>query len=280
MGRSLEAIEADADGKFVFCEYHPGFMEEHALREIYSTYGDVVEIKPKALHKFGENLLVGTEEATLMTLPAGVLSETYVSTNATTHISSSDSGDTQSVKVEGHTVSGGLFTFVVQTITLAGQTKVALATPLARVTRLENAGAVDFAGIVYVFEDDTLTGGVPDTAAKVHIIANNGENQTLKAATTISNEDYCLVTQIYASINKKTAAGAVVRFRVRTAGGVFQTKYKIGINSVGGGFVRDLWPYLIVPQNSDITMSAEADGANTAVAGGFNSILATVVRDN
>lgn len=280
VGDALLDLDVTGDGTSRVVAYTPDFWTEHALREVYSTYGDVVDVKPKSLHKFGENQLVGTSEATLMTLPAGVLSETYVSTNAITHLSSSSAADTQLVAVEGHTISAGLFTFVTQTATLTGQTKVALTTPLARISRIANLGSTGFAGSVYGFEDDTLTAGVPNTAAKVHITVTAAENQSLKASTTISNADYEFITDIYASVEKKTAAGAVVRFKVRNAGGVFRTQFKLGLNSVGPDVRMTFRPYLIIPQNSDVLMTAEADGASTEISGGWNSLLATVRADN
>lgn len=256
------------------------FWVEHAIREVYGTYGDVVSVvdKKKSLHKFGENLLVGTSAATIMTLPSGTLAETYATTNAITHVSLSNAGDTQDVRIEYHTVDGsGNFTFGVQTATLNGQTKVELTTPCARVSRVENQGTTDNAGDIYVFEDDTLTSGVPDTDSKVHMIVPSGENQSLKAATTISNSDYEFVTQIKASINDKTAASGVIRWRVRTQGGVFKTKFKRGVNSLGPDLLMEFRPFLIVPKNADVIMTAEADGASTPISGGWNSILASVV---
>jgi hypothetical protein len=260
-------------------DYEVDFYARQAINEVFETYGDVVSIedKKKSLHKFGENLLVDTGEATVMTLPAGVVAETYATTNAITHLSSSNAGDTQTWTIEGHTVADGVFTFVTQTKALTGQTKVALDTPLARITRMENGGTTNNAGVIYGFEDDTLSSGVPTTAAKVHIMVPVGENQTLKASTTISNTDYCFLTSFYASINKKTAGFAIVRLRVRTAGGVFRTVFKRGIQSAGTDLQMELRPYIIVPKNADIIVTAEADAASTFVVGGFNSILASVV---
>ncbi len=145
------------------------FWVRLALDEIKSSYGLNVSasLKRKSLLKFGINELVGTDEATVMTLPAGSLHETYASTNAITHLSSSSGSDTGTVNVEGHTVNGsGEFTFLVQSATLTGQTKKALSTPLARITRVYNTGSANWVGSVYGFEDDNLTDGVPDTAAR------------------------------------------------------------------------------------------------------------------
>lgn len=264
MGKIRQLVQAQED-----------YWLRTALDEIAGT-GTQAYPKAKTLHKFGENLLVGTSPATVMTLPSGVLNETFVSTNAIAYVSSSDAGDTQTVVYEGHTIDGdGNLTFFTDTVTLAGQTKTALPTPGARITRAYNTGATDFAGSVYFYEDDTPSGGVPATAANVHLIVPVGENQSLKCSTALSSKDYALVTSFYGSVNKKTAGGAVLRLQVRNSGGVFRTLYKRGINSNGSDLSFDFRPYLIVRPNSDIRITAEADTAGTAVSAGFNSTLCT-----
>ena len=276
----LARSEMENPANLLVLGYDPDQWAAHAIREVYSTYGDIVDVKPKSLLKFGENLLAGTSESTIMTLPTGVLSETYVSTNIIDTLSSSEAGDTQDYTVEGNTISGGVFTFVAQTVTANGQSKVTLSTPLARCTRIANIGATNTAGAISVYEDTAITAGVPDDGAKVHCILPGGENQTEKASTTISDSDYAFITTIYAGLNKKTAGSAVIRLRVRTAGGVFRTLFKRAVNSLGPDLTLEFRPYLIIPQNSDVMITAEADSASTAVSGGFNSLLAKVRKDN
>jgi hypothetical protein len=253
------------------------FWVLHAYAEVQDTYGDTVRVKPKSLLKFGENLLVDTGQATVMTLPSGVTAETYVSDNLINRVSSSDDGDTQTFVVEGHTVDGsGNLTFSVQTGTLTGQAPATLTTPLARATRIYNTGATNWAGSVYVHEvDATISSGVPQATAKIHLIGPAGENQSLKASTSLSKVDYAFVTEIYASINKKTAGTAVIRFRVRNKGGVFRTLFKRAVASTGSDLNFEIRPFLIIPPNTDVMVTAEADAGSTAVAAGFNSILAT-----
>lgn len=253
------------------------FWLQHAYSEVNQTYGISAESKSKSLHKFGENLLVGTAEATVMTLPSGVTSESYVSTNAINRISSSNDGDDQSVVVEGHTIDGnGNLTFAVQTVTLTGQTAAELTTPLARVTRLYNADTTDWAGNIYVHElDATIDAGVPQATAKIHLIGPAGENQSLKASTAVSQGDVLLITELYASMNKKTAGYGVIRLRIRSQGGVFRTLFKRGVAN-GAELNMEFKPYIIVPPNSDIIITAEADNASTPIAAGFNSILLAV----
>jgi len=254
---------------------------QHAIDVIKETYGDDVSIedKNKDLLKFGRNKLIGTTKAVIMTLPAGILNETYPTTNSITTLSSSSALDTGGIMVEGHSVdaTGLIFTFVSQTPTLNGQGQVSLATPIARVSRTNTVGAVDTVGSIYVYETDTTTAGVPDTNTKVHLIQEAGVNNSEKAATTISNDDYFIVTSFYGDVLEKSAAFGSVHLEVRQAGGVFVNKVDIATTTGGGGRVHEFKPYLIVPKNSDIRLRAVADGANTDISGGFQGVLAAVI---
>lgn len=264
---------------------------QQAIGEIYATYGDLVSVsaKNKLLLKFGQNENVGTSESTIMELAGSEVAETYVETNAIDSISCTDDNFTGNIYIEGHTISGGLLTFVSQTVAVTGQTRAALTTPLARATRAECADTSTFAtpatDKVYIFENGTLSAGVPQTASAVHLIMSANERQTKKASTAISNSDYAIVTKIYADINKKTSALADVRFKVRelTSGqgrrpGGFKTKLIRTLNtSAQGNLVFNPVPYLIVPKNSDVIMTGVASTTAVSISAGFDSFLASVV---
>ena len=248
----------------------------YARRQIASTYGDEVSVtrKDKSLLKFGRSDTIGTTKATVMTLPSGILNETYVSSNIITSVSSSNSGDTQSIVVEGHTISGSDLTFSTQTVTLTGQTAVTLPTPIARCNRIYNNGSTDFAGTIYAFQDDTLTNGVPDTAAGVHCMVPSGNNQSLKCATSLSSVDYWIITGFYGDILEKAAAFAELDLEIRFAGKVFRTQCEISAASQGSRGFHKFAPYLVVPPNSDVRLRSIADAANRSVSGGIEGYLA------
>lgn len=251
---------------------------EHAKHVVFSTYGDTISVEDKAkdLLKFGHNTEVGTDPATVAHQPIGILHETYVSDNLITSVISDSASDTQEVVIEGHTISAGVFTFVVQNATLTGTTVVTLTTPLARVSRLYNNNSVDMVGNIYVTEDDTYTLGVPDTDTKVHMIVEAGENQSEKAATTISNNDYWIIQSYSGDMLKKVAAFAEVELQVRLVGKVFRPVQIISCTDGGRGF-HEFKPYLIVPPNADVRLSARASGASTPVAGSIQGVLASIV---
>lgn len=255
----------------------------YAESEILGTYGDTVSVsaKRKSLLKFGRNEDVGTSYETVWEYGGD---ETYVTTNAIDTISSSDAADTAVIYVEGHTVSGtgasSQFTFVSQTATLNGQNKVLLSTPLARVSRAYvQSGTI--AGDIYVYEDDTLSGGVPTTASKVHINIDQtgaGHTQSFKAATTFSNGDYFICTGGYAALNKRTAAAVDMVLEVRQPGGVFRPAGgRISLKTDGTTTAQVTFnPYVIVPKNCDIRIRAIASTTGVEVDASFQGYLAAV----
>jgi hypothetical protein len=248
------------------------YWVQHAQREVFGTYGDRVLVKPKSLLKFGQNLDVDDPGIETVWLRGGI--ETYATGNTIDKISSSDDSDNQEVVVEGHTLSGSDLTFVVQTVTLDGQTETSLDTPLYRATRMYNNGATDFAGTVYIYEDDAVTNGVPQTEAKIHLQTTGTNNQSLKAATSLSSQDYAFITGIYATVNKRTTASADFFLQVREFGKVFRTRFSSSAHSQGPRLQFDFRPFIIVPPNSDIRITCEASVDNTSVEAGFNSLLA------
>lgn len=254
----------------------------HSIARVRSTWGDTVSVayKGKALNKFGRTEEVTTTSRTIALLGAGVSHETYISTNDIDAVVSSNDSDTEMVWVEGHTIDGsGSFTFVTQTVTLTGQTPVALTTPLARCSRMFNMGAAPLLGTVYAYQDSSsVSSGVPQTATAVHCTIPNGKQQSFKAATTISDADYYFITEVYCSVNKKVSADVDVELEIRTQGGVFRQQFPLSVTTDGTNtFNNPFDPYLIVPRNADVRLTAVSlAGSGIAVSGGFDGYLAAV----
>lgn len=252
-----------------------------AERYIKDRWGDTVSIdqKLKPLLKFGRNENVGTSGATNMTLPTGVSSETYVFTNAINTISSSNAANTQSVVIEGHTISGNVLTFVTQTATLNGQNKVTLTTPLARATRIYNntvTNGNNLAGQVYVYQDTTISAGVPVDGTKVHLMTRPARNQSEKASTSISGTDYWIITSYHAEVLEKSSAFADVELQVRNLPGVF--RQQVDISAESGSLSQYFFdPPLVVRKNSDVRLQAIGSAANIDVSGGMQGYLAKVI---
>lgn len=100
----------------------------HALQVIKDVCGDDCYYKPKTLFKFGQtvNTAAGRAKTTVAEFQGGaastVFNETYATGNTIDFLVSDNASDTEVVRVEGHTLSGSNLTFVVQNVTLNGQT--------------------------------------------------------------------------------------------------------------------------------------------------------------
>lgn len=251
-----------------------------ALNEIEDTYGATVSVdnKKKSLLKFGRNEAVSTAATgyTIWTTGSDQAHETFpaANTNSIDSVSSSSGSDTVQVTIEGHTESGGNKTFVTQTVTLSGQTRVALTTPLNRCTRIFNAGTTDLVGTVYVYENTALTSGKPTDTTKIHCEIDAGRNQSEKASTSLSSTDYWIITNFYAGNITKTGSNSTdVRLQIRMNGKVFRTVASIACNT-GSESTRSFDPYIVAPANADIRLVAQSQASGQEVVGGIQGYLA------
>ena len=264
-GWSRRAYEVP-DGKLVQAE-----------REIQQTYGDKVSIdrKAKSLIKFGRSAQLSIN--TLETVWTVGGNESYVTDNTISFVSSSSASDTQQITIEGHTLADNKFTFVIQTVTLNGQNAVPLTTDLARVSRMYNNNSTELVGRVVVYENTTISGGIPTDATKIHIDIPQGFQQSFKAATTFSNTDYYIMTGFYGAVSSKVSAAVDFYVEVRDVGKVFLPKGCFTASSTGGNSDIILDPAIIVPKNADIRIRAETPTNNAVVFGIFKGYIAKVL---
>lgn len=242
----------------------PDFSMRHALAEIEEREGAVVAYKAKSLSKFGRYASLGTSFETVQEQGGN---ETYLTDNLIDTVVSSIAGDTQLVAIEGHTIDGsGNLTFVRQEATLTGDTGVTLTTPLARATRIENLGATNFAGTVTVIDADA-----PST---IYVRADGTFNRSQKAATSVSKDDWWVITQVMGSVLKKTTAVADFSLQVRRQGGVLQEVYGFDGSSASQDEPHSLKVPIIVPPNSDVVLKAKASTTAVEVIGRISGYLA------
>lgn len=262
-----------------------------AEKTVFEQFGDTVSAwqKGKGVNKFGRNDDVDTaSEESVMLLQGSETEETYVFTNAITSVISDNAANTQVVTIEGHTVNTGTgdYTFVSQNATLNGTTAVTLTTSLARVSRLFVANGT-FASPstnlasgsrVFVYEGGTTTGGVPDTASETHLVVDSSDNQSQKAATTLSSADYGFLTNFSVGVSRDSGTPEVdFKLKVRESGGVFRVKAELQSANTTPNVVQEFRPYLIIPPNSDILLTATTTQNNTRVFGAFDIVLASIV---
>ncbi len=251
-----------------------------AEREIQSTFGDTVSIdkKAKSLLKFGKSAELSAD--TIETVWSYGGHEVYVQDNLIDSIVSSNVVDNQEIYLECHTVEGTgadqKFTFMTQTVTLNGQTRVPLPTPVARVSKAYNNNGTELVGAVYVYQETPLTNGVPQDRTKVHAHIPQGFQQSFKGATTFSNEDYYILTGGFGSVSNKQAASVDFYLEIRTPDKVFRQGAAVSAGSAGGSWDIDLDPCIIIPKNADIRITCETATQGAVVFGSFKGYLAKV----
>jgi len=252
-----------------------------AEREIYRQYGDMVSIdaKAKSLIKFGKSsLLTAGDFATVWTRGND---EVYVDTNSIDTVSSSVATDVEELYLECHTISGTnsdeKFDFLTQVVAVNGQNKVLLPIPVARVSTIYNNNGKLFGGEINVYEDTPIVAGVPTDLTKVHAHIEEGFQQSFKAATTFSDEDYYIMTGAFGAVSLKATAVVDFYLEIRPPGSIFRQIAATSANSSGGAWSLDFDPTIIIPKNSDIRVRVESDSNNAVAFANFKGYIAKVV---
>jgi len=166
------------------------------------------------LHIFGNNADVSTSFETLWDEGDA---HTYQSAAAVMKISSSDAGDTQDYFVWGLGAGGVQLS---ETVTAVGQTETALTNSFLRVFGVKNVGTTVNAGDVYIYEDDTVTSGVPQTQGKIHAKALAGANISHSGFATLGLNSTARLNRLH--ISSPTDTIVSVRVLARPDGGVWE----------------------------------------------------------
>lgn len=246
-------------------------------REIERQFGQKVSIdrKAKSLIKFGKSAPLVTGSLQTVWTVGG--NETYVSSNTIDSISSSSALDTQEIYLECHTVDEfGNFTFLSQVVTLNGQTRVALPTPVARVSLAYNNNGTNLVGRVVVYENTAIVGGIPSDVTKIHIDIPAGLQESFKAATTFSSSDYFVLTGGFGSVSSKQAGAADFYLEIREQGKVFRQVAAVS-GSAASSWEIKLDPAVVLPKNSDIRVRVETEDNNLVVFTVFQGYLAKIL---
>jgi len=197
----------------------------------------------------------------------------YSSTDDIDSIISSNAGDSVDIEIQGLDVN---FAQVTQTVTLNGQTRVALGTNLIRVFRMINRGASDLAGVASCYTDNSATtNGVVDDSTKVRAIINGGNNQTLMSVYTVPAGVTAYMNSWFAAVaGANKSSNYKVEIFVRPDGEVFQLKHRSAVSDVGTSQAQHFFKIpLPFAAKSDIEMKVTmlaAGGTAADISGGFD----------
>ena len=234
------------------------------------------------INKFGHNETIDTNTTPEDVWSGGGRYTFTADGGAPYFISSSDPLDTQDITIRCLTEdASGDWNAEDIVMTLQGQTKVpiifASGNDPVRFYRGYNSDTSDIAGDVYIYEDDTLTGGIPDTATKIRGVIMDGDNQTEMAIYTVPSNFVGYFEQGYVALASPIRAAAMeFVYKIRLHGGVFRVQGRTTLDTDGSNW----WKYTygagfpLLPAKTDIVIRVITVTANSMGAvGGFDISL-------
>ena len=196
---------------------------------------------------------------------------TYSTTADIDSISSSSASDTEIINVQGLDTNWDL---TIQSITLTGQTRAPIPTPLLRVFRMFNENGTPLVGTVYCYVNTTISGGVPTTPAPIRAIIDIGEEQTLMALYTIPNGKTGYLVQGDVGLYSKSAGYIHGHFAIRKFGKVFRTQRTFGLATTGTTSQPFVFKIpLPIPAKTDVRVRADSSANNMGVFANYQIIL-------
>ena len=196
---------------------------------------------------------------------------TYSTTADIDSISSSSALDTQDILIYGLDAN---WEQVEQIVTLQGQTKVTLTTPLIRVWRMINIGTTNLAGNVYLYVDGTISGGIPTIANTIRAFIEDGNNQTLMLLYTVPSGYTAHVRRVTASLGGLVAGYGTFKFWARPYGRVFSLNGIIDLDTDGVSVHEALFQeWLAFPEKTDFRVSCVVNANNMKVSGSADIYL-------
>lgn len=224
------------------------------------------------IRKFGYNADVDSGTAEDIWDQGGTY--TFLSSAATLYASSSSGSDTFEITVIGLDANWDLQT---KTVTLTGQTQVALAGTWIRVHRVYNSSGTAAVGDIYIAETDNLTAGVPDTASKIKAKIVIGNEQTLMAIYTIPASRTGVIMHYSGTASGLGSGwltgseGLDLALMIRESGGVFRIQERVGLINKGTTDFRHAFTFGVVcPAKTDIKIKViETTANNASVSGNF-----------
>lgn len=206
-----------------------------------------------------------------------------VNTGANYYFSSTNTNDNQAIQFYVLTVdSNGNWNREVFIQNINGQTKTLLTppsgNPVVRISRAINIGSSYLLGNLYVYEDDTVIDGEPQTDNKVRLIITVGNDQTLMSLDTIPTGYVGFLFQGETGLQYEAGpvatAYSTIKYKSKAFGSIFNVKKEISLITTGSSNYRDERKFPeIIPAKTDFQESVEESSAVMGVYGTFDIIL-------
>lgn len=227
------------------------------------------------VNKFGQAIDADTDEMTIWEGPSvGGPDRAFANQSGTftLYASSDDAADTMDLEVQGLDASWAVKT---TTVTLAGTTKTAVSGTWERVFRAKPAS--DLAGTVYLYIDDTVTSGVPDTPlTKLVTIVTAAENQTMMNAYTVPEGfSYLLSSWCVSNLGSPQASTKTFRLRTTYPQGTASRTQQVMEYADGTSGCHPVNPPIRFRSQADIELTVESASATGTqpVTGHFDGVL-------
>jgi hypothetical protein len=197
---------------------------------------------------------------------------TFSTTAAIDKMSSSNVGDTQEMRISGLDSN---WEESCQTKSLNGRNKVTLDPTLIRINAICNANSTPLSGNVYVYEDCSITAGVPDTTANVRAYVKAAEGCDLNGIYTVPSGKTAFAVGISTSAAANVNVDILFSSYSRLFGSVFNLGGLFSLQATGDTAIeRKFSAPITVAEKSDLLGCAVAAGAGSAMAGSFELLLA------
>lgn len=200
----------------------------------------------------------------------------YSATADIDSISSSSASDTHDIVVQGLDTN---YDEVSMTVTLNGQTRVALPTALIRNPRTYNDNGVASVGHVVVYVNTALTAGIPTDSTQIRSVVDPVNEQTQQCTYTVPAGKTAYMRSWYASTSgANRESNYVIKLKARLFGKVFRVKHVQTIEDGGtSAYQHTYYEPVAYPEKTDIEMTAEAlsspAATGAAVSAGFDLVL-------
>lgn len=182
------------------------------------------------------------------------------------YISSSNAGDDTTITILGLDADGASQS---ADVVLVGQTKTAVTGTWLRVFSMSNTGASDLAGDVYLYVDDTLTAGVPNTPGNVRCYMEAEDGISEHAVYTIPTGYVGYMMRYSGTVETSGVSGELqVYVRARESGKAWREIGHVSFKTDGLSYIdADALLPPRLPAGTDIQMLAKANVNNISAHG-------------
>lgn len=200
-------------------------------RTVYNRFGRATDLS------FDTQIDIWNGPTDLYTFTEGIIGQAGVSY----YISSSNASDLQNFYFSGIDEKGFEQS---HSQPINGQIKTRLSTSLLwfRFWNAININSISLQGDLYIYEDSTVTNGIPDDLTKIRGFVKNSDNESQMGIWTLPLNEHGALSEIILGISNKVQATVAFEIYARLVGRIFTLRGAASINSLGTGIFQRSYP--------------------------------------